>query len=147
MRPFLNQMSKMEFLTFLAHFGALNATICTSEFHISSTIQKYGISAFTGKKKLMSYDQNSFQTTKMKFEKISIFFQKIIIFWNFENLQKKQLQELFFFENFIQLQNTLESLQIILRTFWIYRWKAHASLSTTLGARMRPIHFRVKSRI
>ena len=123
MRPFLNQMSKMDFLTFLAHFGALNATICTSELHISSTIKKYGISAFTGKKinvirpKLISNDKNEI------WENFNFFFQKIIIFWNFENLRKKQLQELFFwkfhptskhfritsnhFENFLKL--SLES--------------------------------------
>ena len=100
MRPFLNQMSKMEFLTFLAHFGALNATICTSELHISSTIKKYGISAFTGKKKLMSVAQNSFQTTKMKFQKISFFFSKKLSFFEISRICKKNSSKSCFFWKF-----------------------------------------------
>ena len=65
----------------------------------------------------MSYDQNSFQTTKMKFEKISNFFSKNYHFLKFRESAKKTAPRAVFFENFAQLQNTLESLQIILRTF------------------------------
>ena len=132
MRPFLNLLSKMDFCTFLVHFGALNATICTSVLHISSTIEKYGVSAFTGKKinvsrpKLISNDKNEV------WEHFKFFFKKLSFFQILRICRKKQLQELFFFENFIQLQNTLESLQIIFRTCWSYRWKAHASHSTIL---------------
>ena len=44
------------------------------------------------------------------------FSKKNPIFSKFENPMKKTAPRAVFFENFIQLQNTLESLQIIFRT-------------------------------
>ena len=123
MRPFLNQMSKMEFLTFLAHFGALNATICTSELHISSTIKKYGISAFTGKKinvirpKLISNDKNEiWENFNFFFKKLSFFeisrickknSSKSCFFWKFHPTSKHFRITSNHFENFLKL--SLES--------------------------------------
>ena len=112
MRRFLNQWTKTFFPTFRKHFEALNATICWSLLCKLLTIEKYGVSAFTGK-------QNNFNRPKLienernevlnffTFSKKNPFFQILKIPW------KKQLQELFFFEKMIQFRNGLESFQII----------------------------------
>ena len=131
MRRFLNRSTKMDFPTFRGHFGTLNATIGWSTLHKLLTIEKYDVSTFTGKK-LMSTNKNSLKTKEMKFWKFSIFFKKKQIFSNFENPLKKTAPGAVFFEKFIQLQNCLESLQIIFRTFWRYLWKGLTSHLTIL---------------
>ena len=88
--------------------------------------------SFHWKKKLMSTDKNSLKTKEMKFWNFSIFFKKKQIFSNFENPLKKTAPGAVFFEKFIQLQNCLESLQIIFRTFWRYLWKGLTSHLTIL---------------
>ena len=96
MRRFLNRSTKMDFPTFRGHFGTLNATICWSTLHKLLTIEKYDVSAFTGKK-LMSADKNSSKTKEMKFWNFSIFFKKKEIFSNFENPLKKTAPGAVFF--------------------------------------------------
>ena len=132
MRRFSNRSTKMEFPTFRGQFGALNATICWFILHKLFTIEKYEVSAFTGKKinvsrqKLIENERNEILKLFNFFQKKKRFFRILKIPW------KKQLQELFFFEKFIQLQNCLESLQIIFRTFWRYLWKGLTSHLTIL---------------
>ena len=75
MRRFLNRSTKMDFPTFRGHFGTLNATICWSTLHKLLTIEKYDVSAFTGKK-LMSANKKSSKTKEMKFWNFSIFFKE-----------------------------------------------------------------------
>ena len=131
MRRFLNRSTKMDFPTFPRHFRTLNATICWSTLHKLLTIEKYDVSTFTGKK-LISANKNSSKTKEMKFWNFSIFFKKKEIFSNFENPLKKTSPGAVFFEKFIQLQNCLESLQIIFKTFWRYLWKGLTSHLTIL---------------
>ena len=50
MRRFLNRLRKTLFSTFRKHFEALNATICWAVLCKLLTIEKFGVSAFTGKK-------------------------------------------------------------------------------------------------
>ena len=83
MRRFLNRWRKTLFSTFRKHFEALNATICWSVLHKLLTIQKYGVSAFTGKKinvtrlKLIENERNEVLKNFHFFHKKSIFFK----FW------------------------------------------------------------------
>ena len=151
MRRFLNQWTKTFFPTFRRHFEALNATICWSVLCKLLTIEKYGVSAFTGKK-LMSSDQNSLRTKEMKFWFFLLFRKKNPFFSNFENpLKKTAPGAVFFFEKLIQLQNCLESLQIIFRTFWRYLWKGLTShlndfeaLNATISLYARSSHLEAK---
>ena len=131
-------VDKMDFPTFRGNFGTLNATICWSTLHKLLTIEKYDVSALTGKK-LMSADKNSSKTKEIKFEtfpffqkKINIFSKKNQHFFKFWKSPEKTAPGAVFFEKFIQLQNCLESLQIIFRTFWRYRWKGLTSHLTIL---------------
>ena len=96
MRRFLNQWTKTFFPTFREHFEALNATICWSVLCKLLTIEKYGVSAFTGKK-LMSSDQNSLRTKEMKFWIFLLFRKKNPFFSNFENPLKKTAPRAVFF--------------------------------------------------
>ena len=81
MRRFLNQWTKTFFPTFRKHFEALNATICWSVLCELLTIEKYGVSAFTGKKinvirpKLIENERNEVLIFFYFFEKKSIFFK------------------------------------------------------------------------
>ena len=81
MRRFLNQWTKTFFPTFRKHFEALNATICWSVLCKLLTIEKYGVSAFTGKKinvirpKLIENERNEVLIFFYFFEKKSIFFK------------------------------------------------------------------------
>ena len=109
MRRFLNQWTKTFFPTFRKHFEALNATICWSVLCKLLTIEKYGVSAFTGKKNLMSSDQNSLRTKEMKFWTFLLFRKKNPFFSNFENPLKKTAPRAVFFEKMIQFQNGLKS--------------------------------------
>ena len=81
MRRFLNRSTKMDFSTFREHFGALNATICWFMLHKLFTIEKYEVSAFTGKKinvvrpKLIVNETNEILKTFNFFSKKVNFFQ------------------------------------------------------------------------
>ena len=81
MRRFLNRLTKMDFSTFREHFGALNATICWFMLHKLFTIEKYEVSAFTGKKinvvrpKLIVNETNEILKTFNFFSKKVNFFQ------------------------------------------------------------------------
>ena len=97
MRRFLNRSTKMDFCTFRGHFGTLNATICWSTLHKLLTIVKYDVSAFTGKKSLMSADKNSSKTKEMKFWNFSIFFKKKTFFFKFWKSSEKNSSRSRFF--------------------------------------------------
>ena len=131
MRRFLNRSTKMDFPTFRAHFETLNATICWSTLHKLLTIEKYDVSAFTEKKNIVSR-KKFIENERNEILKLLNFFQKKEIFSTFENPLKKTAPGAVFFEKFIQLQNCLESLQIIFRTFWRYLWKGLTSHLTIL---------------
>ena len=98
MRRFLNLSTKMDFPTFRGHFATLNATIYWSTLHKLLTIEKYDVSAFTGKKinvnrqKLIENERNEILKIFNFFQKKNRFFQILKILW------KKQLQELFFWK-------------------------------------------------
>ena len=87
MRRFLNRLRKTLLCTFRKLFEALNATICWSVLHKLLTIQKYGISAFTGKKinvprpKLIENERNEVLKNFHFFQKKSIFLQILKIPW------------------------------------------------------------------
>ena len=83
MRRFLNRWRKTLFSTFRKHFEALNATICWSVLHKLLTIQKFGITAFTGKQinvtrpKLIENERNEVLKNFHFFQKNPFFFK----FW------------------------------------------------------------------
>ena len=87
MRRFSNRSTKMEFPTFRGQFGALNATICWFILHKLFTIEKYEVSAFTGKKsnvmwpKLIEIERNENLKLFHFFKKKSTFFQILKIPW------------------------------------------------------------------
>ena len=78
------------------------------------------------KQKLIENERNEI----LKF--FHFFQKKKYIFSNFENPLKKTAPGAVFFEKLIQLQNCLESLQIIFRTFGRYLWKGLTSHLTIL---------------
>ena len=96
MRRFLNQWTKTFFPTFRKHFEALNATICWSVLCKFLTIEKYGVSAFTGKKinvirpKLIENERNEVLN-------FFTFSKKNPFFSNFENPLKKTAPRAVFF--------------------------------------------------
>ena len=105
-------VDKNVFPTFRKHFEALNATICWSVLCKLLTIEKYGVSAFTGKKinvirpKLIENERNEVLN-------FFTFSKKNPFFSNFENPLKKTAPRAVFFEKMIQFQNGLKSFQII----------------------------------
>ena len=96
MRRFLNQWTKTFFPTFRKHFEALNATICWSVLCKLLTIEKYGVSAVTGKKinvirpKLIENERNEVLN-------FLLFREKNPFFSNFENPLKKTAPRAVFF--------------------------------------------------
>ena len=105
MRRFLNRWRKTLFSTFRKHFEALNATICWSVLHKLLTIQKYGVSAFTGKKinvtrlKLIENERNEVLKNFHFFKKKIHFFFKFwkspektapgaVFFWKIDSTSK-----------------------------------------------------------
>ena len=104
MRRFLNQWTKTFFPTFRKHFEALNATICWSVLCKLLTIEKYGVSAFTGKKinvirqKLIENERNEVLNFFTFSKKKSIFFKiwksseknssKSCFFWKDDSISK-----------------------------------------------------------
>ena len=99
MRRFLNQWTKTFFPTFRKHFEALNATICWSVLCKLLTIEKYGVSAFTGKKinvirpKLIENERNEVLNFFTFSKKKSIFFK----FW--KSPEKNSSKSCFFWKD------------------------------------------------
>ena len=99
MRRFLNQWTKTFFPTFRRHFEALNATICWSVLCKLLTIEKYGVSAFTGKKinvirpKLIENERNEVLNFFTFSKKKSIFFK----FW--KSPEKNSSKSCFFWKD------------------------------------------------
>ena len=87
MRRFLDRATKWIFSTFRRYFRALNATICLSMIHKFFTIEKYGVSAFAGKKinvlrpKLIVNETNKFLKNFQFFKKKMDFFHILRIPW------------------------------------------------------------------
>ena len=96
MRRFLNRSTKMDFPTFRAHFGTLNATICWSTLHKLLTIEKYDVSAFTGKKINVSR-QKLIENERNEILKLFNFFQKKRDFFEFWKSPEKNSSRSCFF--------------------------------------------------
>ena len=100
MRRFLDRATKWIFSTFRRYFRALNATICLSMIHKFFTIEKYGVSAFAGKKinvrkpKLIVNETNEFLKNFQFFKKKWIFFK----FW--ESPEKNSSWSCFFWKSY-----------------------------------------------
>ena len=99
MRRFLNRSTKTFFSTFRERFEALNATICWSMLRKLLTIEKYGVSAFTGKKinvlrpKLIENETNEVLKIFHFLKKKSNFFK----FW--KSHEKNSSKSCFFWKN------------------------------------------------
>ena len=96
MRRFLNLSTKMDFPTFRGHFGTLNATICWSTLHKLLTIEKYDVSAFTGKKINVSR-QKLIENERNEILKLFNFFQKKRDFFEFWKSPEKNSSRSCFF--------------------------------------------------
>ena len=84
-------------------------------------------------KKINVSRQKLIENERNEILKLFNFFQKEWVFFKFwKSPEKNSSRSCFFFEKFIQLQNCLESLQIIFRTFWRYLWKGLTSHLTIL---------------
>ena len=89
--------------------------------------------SFHWKKKINVSRQKLIENERNENLKLFNFFQKKRDFFEFwKSSEKNPFRSCFFFEKFIQLQNCLESLQIIFRTFWRYLWKGLTSHLTIL---------------
>ena len=99
MRRFLDRPTKWIFSAFRRYFRALNATICCCMIHKLFIIQKYGVSAFAGKKinvlrqKLIVNETNEFLKNFQFFKKKVDFFK----FW--ESPEKNSSWSCFFWKS------------------------------------------------
>ena len=131
MRRFSNRSTKMEFPTFRGQFGVLNATICWFILHKVFTIEKYEVSAFTGKKinvmwpKLIEIERNENLKLFHFFKKNQHFFKfwkstektapGAVFFWKVHSTSKLFRIASNHFQNFLKV--SLERFDFTLNDF------------------------------